>query len=152
MKRFQIAIFMILIGLLTLNFGANAMSSGPQYTIVEDEEIANLEIIEDFYSPDLDTTKRIWIYLPPDYYESDKSYPVLYMQDGQKLFSNAQGVSWNIDKTMEEIYSEGLMDGVIIVGIESEDPLREFVPFDYWVNPSDFVDNTLGEEYLTYCY
>src|SRR5690606_31179766 len=38
---------------------------------------------DDFYMPQLNDNRRIWICLPKDYETSAKRYPVLYMQDGQ---------------------------------------------------------------------
>ena len=49
----------------------------------------NVKIIsEKFEMPQLQTTRRIWIYLPPDYDQSRKKYPVIYLQDGQNLFDD----------------------------------------------------------------
>ena len=40
--------------------------------------------------PQLDNReRRIWVYLPPDYNQSNRRYPVLYMHDGQNLFDQA---------------------------------------------------------------
>jgi hypothetical protein len=40
-----------------------------------------------FNMPQLQTKRRIWIYLHKNYYQSSQTYPVLYMQDGQNLFN-----------------------------------------------------------------
>lgn len=51
----------------------------------------NLEVFdEDFYMPQLDRTRRIRVLLPNDYYETSLDYPVLYMHDGQNLFSDQE--------------------------------------------------------------
>ena len=42
-------------------------------------------INEHFEIPQLITTRRISALLPWDYYQTDKHYPVLYLQDGQNL-------------------------------------------------------------------
>jgi predicted alpha/beta superfamily hydrolase len=45
-------------------------------------------VIEEAYEiPQLNATRKISALLPYDYYESDKQYPVLYLQDGQNLFN-----------------------------------------------------------------
>src|SRR5688500_13335010 len=36
-----------------------------------------------FNIPQLNRKRRIWIYLPADYQQSGKKYPVIYMHDGQ---------------------------------------------------------------------
>lgn len=49
---------------------------------------------------DMDELKRdrkITVYLPDDYYQQKKRYPVLYIQDGQNAFFDRLsfcGVSW----------------------------------------------------------
>jgi len=45
----------------------------------------------------LDRDRKITVYLPDDYYESDKRYPVLYIQDGQNAYFDRlsyAGTSW----------------------------------------------------------
>jgi len=55
---------------------------------------ANVQILSsNFYMPQLDRNRRIWLYLPPDYQTSTKNYPVLYMKDGQNLFDNLTSFS-----------------------------------------------------------
>ena len=44
--------------------------------------------------------KKIIVYLPDDYYQSEERYPVLYMNDGQNAFFDDQayiGVSWGME-------------------------------------------------------
>jgi hypothetical protein len=49
----------------------------------------NVQILdENFFMPQLNRSRRIWVYLPPDYETSTKHYPVVYMHDGQNLFDN----------------------------------------------------------------
>ena len=81
-------------------------------------------IIKDIYSENLKRNKRVRIILPLSYEESELSYPVLYMHDGQNLvdpspFSNH---SWEVMATMDECFDE--VGGVIIVGIDSDNVYR----------------------------
>ena len=73
-------------------------------------------IDEAFYMPQLNRIRRIWIYLPQGYNDSDKRYPVIYMHDGQNLFdeSTAIGQEWQIDETLNTMLAE-----TIIVGIDN---------------------------------
>lgn len=70
------------------------------------------------------------VYLPPGYHETDHGYPVLYMQDGQNLFSDDASynrVSWGVSEAFEA--DNGLLPH-IVVGIEHpEDRLSEYSPF-----------------------
>ncbi|QBO57230.1 alpha/beta hydrolase [Chryseobacterium salivictor] len=81
----------------------------------------NVKVLsENFSIPQLKTSRRIWIYLPPDYATSTKKYPVIYMQDAQNLFNDATSFSgeWKVDKTLNQFFTEGNR-AAIVVGIEN---------------------------------
>lgn len=93
----------------------------------------NVKILsENFSLPQLNTTRRIWIYLPPDYENSRKKYPVVYMEDGQNLFNNATSFSgeWKVDETLEAFAKNGKLE-VIVVGIDNggSERLNEYSPW-----------------------
>lgn len=97
---------------------------------------SNVQILSNSFGiPQLSTTRRIWLYLPPDYNISNKSYPVLYMQDGQNLFDNQTSFSgeWQVDETLNNLFNQGDY-GAIVVGIDNGqgERLNEYSP---WVNP-----------------
>lgn len=86
-----------------------------------------------FWSPQLNNTRTLTIYLPPSYYENTlKRYPVLYAHDGQNLFDAATssfGVEWQMDETSNSLIGNGNMDEVIIVGINNtSNRLWEYTP------------------------
>ena len=85
----------------------------------------NVEIIdENFYMPQLDRHRRIWIYKPVGYGQSDRRYPVIYMHDGQNLFDEATafGDEWCVDETLNEMNA-----GCIVIGVDSgEKRLTEY--------------------------
>lgn len=89
-------------------------------------------VIEEAYEiPQLNATRKISALLPHDYYESDKQYPVLYLQDGQNLFNPlAPYGDWAIDKSMAKLAEEGHGD-VIIVAIDhgNEERVLEYLPY-----------------------
>jgi len=96
----------------------------------------NVRILSDnFEMPQLNRTRRIWVYLPPDYETSDKTYPVLYMQDGQNLFDQTTSFAgeWEIDESLNTLFENG-DQGIIVVGIDNGGTHRidEYAP---WVNP-----------------
>ncbi|WP_238555194.1 hypothetical protein [Chryseobacterium sp. P1-3] len=74
----------------------------------KDEFFPIAEVIsEEFYIPQLDRYRKVWALLPHDYYVSNKSYPVLYLQDAQNLFNEGSGFgNWEIDK--KTLYSFGI--------------------------------------------
>jgi alpha-glucosidase len=96
---------------------------------------------------------KIWVYLPPNYYQSTKKYPVIYMHDGQNLFDSATSFigEWEVDETLNDIYKT-TKKGFIVVGIANggEARLDEYTPWknekygggkgDYYIK---FLINTL---------
>ncbi len=95
----------------------------------------NVNIVdENFNIPQLNRTRRVWIYLPPNYDTTTKSYPVLYMQDGQNLFDINTSFSseWEVDESLNELFDNG-DEGVIVVGIDNGGGKRidEYSP---WIN------------------
>ena len=66
----------------------------------------NVRIIDTaFFIPQLNRTRRVWIYLPPTYNSSTKKYPVLYMHDGQNVFDDATSFSgeWGVDEAIDTL-------------------------------------------------
>ena len=71
--------------------------------------------------------RKIRIILPDDYHHNIvKRYPVLYMQDGQNLVdpSAFSGYSWDVQATLSRLQKQGDIDGLIIVGIDSDEQYR----------------------------
>jgi predicted alpha/beta superfamily hydrolase len=96
----------------------------------------NVQILNTaFPMPQLNRTRRIWLYLPPDYTtNTTKRYPVIYMHDGQNLFDIATSFSgeWQIDESLNNLFSQG-DGGAIVVGIDNggASRLNEYSP---WIN------------------
>ncbi len=96
---------------------------------------SNVQILNaNFFMPQLNRSRRIWLYLPPDYFSSSKHYPVIYMHDGQNLFDNNTSFSgeWQVDETLNQLHQNGDY-GAIVVGIDNGGSFRidEYGP---WVN------------------
>ncbi len=85
---------------------------------------------EQFHFPSLQRNRRLWVYLPKGYNDSQKHYPVIYMHDGQNLFDDliAFGSEWGIDETLDE--ERGNM---IVIGIENgaEHRMSEYMLYDH---------------------
>jgi predicted alpha/beta superfamily hydrolase len=82
----------------------------------------NVRIISNtFAMPQLGKSRRIWIYLPPQYSDTSKRFPVFYMHDGQNLFDRATtafGTEWGVDETLNALATQG-DKGCIVVGIDN---------------------------------
>lgn len=110
----------------------------------------NVQILDnDFYIPQLNRTRRIWLYLPPDYQTSTKNYPVLYMHDGQNLFDENTSFTgeWEIDESLNELFAQGDY-GCIVVGIDNggADRLDEYSP---WFN-DEYSEGGQGAAYVEF--
>lgn len=79
-------------------------------------------------SPQLQTKKKIWVYLPLNYEKSNKKYPVIYMHDAQNLFDATASYAgeWSIDETLDSLKAK-----VIVIGIEhgNEKRIDELTPY-----------------------
>ncbi len=78
--------------------------------------------IHDVYMTSLQQNRKIWIYLPPDYASSVKSYPVLYMYDAQNLFDRKSAPfdqEWRVDESLQELFYENLQSGMIVVALDN---------------------------------
>lgn len=110
----------------------------------------NVFVIDDnFYIPQLNRERRVWIYLPPDYQTTTKKYPVLYMHDAQNLFDVTTGAfgEWEVDESLNELFQQGDY-GCIVVGIDNGgiDRLDEYSP---WFN-SDYNEGGDGAAYVNF--
>lgn len=114
----------------------------------------NVYILDsDMLIPQLNRTRRIWVCLPEGYHDSEETYPVWYMHDGQNLFDMATSFAgeWQIDEHM--LSNAGNTCKSIIVGIDNGGAHRmnEYAPwynFQYdaggeGATYTDFLINTL---------
>lgn len=85
----------------------------------------------DIEAPQLDTIRKIWVYMPEEYKKSDKRYPVIYMHDAQNLFDASTSYSgeWRVDEILDSLKQPE----VIVVGIEhgNEKRIEELTPFPH---------------------
>ena len=79
-------------------------------------------------APELQTTKKIWVYLPMNYETSKKKFSVIYMHDAQNVFDakTAYSGEWNVDEKLDSLKAQ-----VIVVAIEhgNDKRLEELTPF-----------------------
>lgn len=118
----------ILLPLLLLS----ALDSEGQQTARKHSVTPGVSIMDtSFFIPQLNRTRRIWIYLPPGYNAGRKKYPVLYMHDGQNLFSDSTSYAgeWGVDEAADTL---GKAHGeMIIVGIDNGPRrMNEYAPYD----------------------
>ncbi len=81
-------------------------------------------------------TRDLLVWLPPGYHAPEnagRSYPVLYLMDGQNVFEALPGLpgEWEADETATELIGAGVIRPLIIVGVPhaGEHRLTEYLPF-----------------------
>jgi predicted alpha/beta superfamily hydrolase len=93
----------------------------------------DIQIVSKRFSlPQLSRRRRISVLLPWDYHNSEKRYPVLYLQDGQNLFEpDAPYGTWGVDKQLAYLSQQGKGD-FIVVAIDhgGRERIKEFSPYD----------------------
>ncbi|MFT5753469.1 MAG: putative alpha/beta superfamily hydrolase [Flavobacterium sp.] len=101
---------------ITIFYSAFQMQAQNRYSIFE------------IKATQIDTIKKIWVYLPLNYDTSNKKYPVIYMHDAQNLFDAKASYAgeWKIDETLDSLKAN-----VIIIGIEhgNNKRLDELTPY-----------------------
>lgn len=118
--------------------------------------VGNLEIV-DLPIPQMGNRPRklrIWTPKDDDICPTRRTYPVLYMHDGQNLFdastiSHGHG-EWQVDETVNRLANEiENFNGLVVVGIDnSEDRMSEYLPDDATWRGEDFEG--IGHLYARY--
>ncbi len=87
----------------------------------------------------LNEEREVQIYLPPDYLDSDKTYPVVYVLDGQRFFLHVISLSQSFQQFQ-------LAPEFIIVGIKNSYPDR----FRHFGEGKDNFKGFLKDELMPY--
>lgn len=95
----------------------------------------NYRIWESMHSEFLKKDRTVVIWLPPGYaQETDKRYPVLYMQDGQQVFdpqTSTWGQDWEVDEWCTRLIEEKTIQEIIVVAAYcTDDRQSEYNPKD----------------------
>ncbi len=145
----QLTLLILFFSVTTFSFAQDANTNAIQEQQSTASKQVSTFVIE---APQLQTTKKIWLYLPKNYANSTKKYPVIYMHDAQNLFDakTSYAGDWNVDEKLDSLNAQ-----VIIVGIEhgNEKRIEELTPYK---NPKygggnadkylDFIVTTLKPE------
>lgn len=101
--------------------------------------------------------REIVICLPNDYDNTNETYPVLYMHDGQNLIKPSGGLcvnSWGMKETLEKLELKGKK--IILVGVNNSEDKRydEYSPFVNTMGKSSGLEvgtkGGLGFEYADF--
>ncbi|AMR31461.1 hypothetical protein A0256_08505 [Mucilaginibacter sp. PAMC 26640] len=88
-------------------------------------------VISQIKMPQLNRERTIRVFLPAGYGTANKKYPVIYMHDGQNIFTGNTSFagSWLVDSTVKTF---PVKQQAIIVGIDNDSQYRmaEYSPYD----------------------
>jgi len=101
---------------------------------LESTKASNVLVLpKEFEIPQLNRTRRVWMYLPPNYKTSNQSFPVIYMHDGQNLFDNGTSYSgeWEVDETLNKLFKEKNTSFIVVAVDNGKDKrLDEYSPWE----------------------
>lgn len=106
----------------------------------------HIEDIPAFTSKALSNTRKLHIYLPPDYGKDlRRRFPVLYLHDGQNVFDGATSFipnqEWRCDEAAEALIGAGLIEPLIMVAIDNAGAERNN---EYLWTKAKFRDMEMG--------
>ena len=135
--------------IIYLNFNDSIVSTlPPDHPFQMQPFYPIIRVIANAYEiPQLGRKRRIAALLPYDYFESNKSYPVLYLNDGQNLFNeDAPFGNWRIDGSLQDLAEKGFKD-IIIIAIDhgGKQRISEYSPY-----PNEKFKKVEGELYLDF--
>jgi len=116
-----------------------------------------LEIVP-FESKIFHNTRMLRVLVPANYFSphnAHRSYPVLYMQDGQTLFDEATSPNgeWHMDETVEHLVGGFKIPPMFVVGIDNagENRASEYLPYPDPLNDkAEDEKDVLGKEYARF--
>ncbi len=138
----------------SFNFSVEAWKDQFAAPIKKHTASKNVMIIDSaFYIPQLNRYRRIWAYLPADYKNSSKRFPVLYMHDGQNLFDEFTSPfgEWSVDEILDTISNA---KECIVIGVDNgaEKRMSEYNPYDFTMhdNNGDKLIKAEGDAYVDF--
>jgi predicted alpha/beta superfamily hydrolase len=118
-----------------------------------------LEIVP-FESKIFHNTRMLRVLVPANYFSprnARRSYPVLYLQDGQNLFDDVTSPhgEWHVDETVEHLVGSFKIPPMFVVGIDNAGDTRssEYLPYPDLLNAKDGVadeSGVRGKEYVRF--
>ena len=79
-----------------------------------------MHALRDVESPQLGNTRDLAVYLPPSHGEQGRTFPVVYMHDGQNA------AEWRLEETMDELARERIEAIVVAIPVEKENRRHEY--------------------------
>jgi predicted alpha/beta superfamily hydrolase len=172
MSRFRTIALIILLFVGAAELAAQQKKSKPKNTLTvtppvttitsfdKDHTVIGWMEIIPFESKIYHSTRTLRVLVPANYFSphnTHRSYPVLYMQDGQNLFDKVTSNSgeWQMDETVEHLVGGFRIPPMFVVGIDNGGEKRssEYLPYPDSHNDKDGVTDEKdvhGKEYARF--
>ena len=103
-----------------------------------------MHVLRDVESKQLGNTRDLIVYLPLSHWEPGRTFPVVYMHDGQNA------VEWRVEETMDELAREGTEAIVVGIPVAKENRRHEYAEdgaLDYLAFVVDTVRPLVEQEF-----
>lgn len=114
--------------------------------------VGNIEKLDEIDFPQLQTKRNVWVYLPPSYQvDSNATFPVLYMMDGQNVFDRKTSYSgeWQVDEILQQMFTEQQLGEFIVIAIDNGPKrMNEYSPWTF--KYGDDVFEAEGEQTMKF--
>lgn len=119
--------------------------SATQNVTAQSSDTAQI-VISKLHMPQLGRERTLRVYLPAGYATSKRKYPVIYMHDGQNLFTGNTSFagSWLVDSTLKTFPAD---KQAIVVGIDNSGQYRMA---EYNAYTSKYAAKPDGDAYLAF--
>lgn len=119
------------------------------FRVADDASVSsNVAILDEIFAFPETNPRRIWVYTPPDYAQSSARYPVVYMHDGQNVFSQQTSYAgeWRVDETLDRLAGQGESVPIVVAIDHGGD--RRVQELSPWTHPK--YSQAEGEAYLAF--
>jgi predicted alpha/beta superfamily hydrolase len=89
--------------------------------------------------------RQCWIYLPPGYALGTQRYPVLYLNDGEMMFDERDGM--HVHRICEDLIRRGEIRPLIVVAITNGPGAQRWIDYSPWPAPY-YTPNGGGDSYV----
>ena len=124
--------------------------------IASNMRAAERYVVEEMTSKFFQQPRTVRIYLPPSYEQDPaRKYPVLYLHDGQNVFSFAGTNvafgwgSWELDKTADKLSKAGKLQEIMMVAVDNSG-LGRYAEYCGAHHPEGSTTNTPFENYTSF--
>lgn len=106
--------------------------------------VGDLRVWRDVELAGLGRSADVLVHLPPGYDVAERTYPVVYMHDGQNLFdprTSTGGVTWGVDRAMGHLAGRGIEAIVVAVPCSPTARGEEYTPYAHPVRGGGRADD-----------